>query len=92
MRSMVARSHSPARNAMEPRTRSPSSVSPRSRSNLAPASPGTASGSSSSAPMRGRPRPASCRTNIAWKSGVCARLRSVASSSTSRSKGTSWCW
>ena len=39
---------------------------------------------------RARPRGAFWSTSITWKSGVCARLRSGCSSSTSCSNGTSW--
>ena len=66
------------------------SVACKSRSKRAAAG-WTGSGRTARPGSRSSLRIASWRRNITWKSGVEARLRSGESSSTSRSKGRSWC-
>ncbi len=91
IRSIVEASNSSARHARAAARPPPSSrTSVSVRSNLAVASTDS-TGDSSTSPRRGTSRtPSSSSVNITWKSGVWPRLRSGASSSTSRSKGMSW--
>lgn len=89
MRSTVARSKRSVANTASPRSAPSSSTKYSDRSNFeAPLA--SESGSTSSPGGAGGAAASSSSTSITWNSGLRLRSRSGRTSSTSRSKGTSW--
>jgi hypothetical protein len=91
MRATVSGSNRSASYWMDAAALMPSSSTDKVRSNFVVCEP-TEKGITETSPSTGSPRPEarSC-VNMTWNKGVWLRLRTGCNSSTSFSKGTSWC-